>query len=162
MKKSIFVISDLHLGGAPAENGKPSFQMCSFEGRKRLADFIRYVADQHTSTHNAHLILNGDIVDFLAEQSFASFTINDKEAHDKLSNIFERTANVWDNLATCVGKGVRLTLLLGNHDAELSLPATRRLLLQRIGPGQIEFLYDNEAFVEDSILIEHGNRYDAW
>ena len=36
MKTSLFVISDLHLGGGH------DFQMCSPVGRKRLAEFISY------------------------------------------------------------------------------------------------------------------------
>jgi hypothetical protein len=52
--------------------------------------------------------------------------------------------------------------LLGNHDLELSLPAPRRALLERLGSGRIEFIYDNQAFVDGPVLIEHGNRYDSW
>ena len=46
MKSAVFIISDLHLGGAPATNGKPSFQMCSASGHRRLAEFIRYAGEQ--------------------------------------------------------------------------------------------------------------------
>ena len=162
MKKSIFVISDLHLGGAPARDGKPSFQMCSPVGQARLAEFVRYVADQRSAGREIHLVLNGDIVDFLAEKEFSSFTIDDEAARQKLDHIFANTKDFWDTVASYVETGSRLTLLLGNHDAELSLPLTRRLLLERIGRGQITFLYDNEAFVEGPVLIEHGNRYDGW
>ena len=162
MKKSIFVISDLHLGGAPAQDGKPSFQMCSPAGQTRLAEFIRYVADQRSPGCDVHLVINGDIVDFLAEKEFAAFTAQDAVAGKKLSSIFERTDEVWKNLEAFVGAGCRLTLLLGNHDIELSLPTPRRILLERLGPGRIEFIYDNQAFVDGSVLIEHGNRYDSW
>ena len=52
--------------------------------------------------------------------------------------------------------------MLGNHDIELSLPGTRQLLLDRLGPGRIDFTYDNEALTIGPVLIEHGNRFDAW
>ncbi|WP_447599807.1 metallophosphoesterase [Nitrospira sp. Nam80] len=161
MKKSIFVISDLHLGGAPAQDGKPSFQMCSENGRKRLAEFIDYVV-QESGKGEVHLIINGDIVDFLAEEEFAPFTAQDNLAGNKLSSILERTDEVWKSLEAFVGAGCRLTLLLGNHDIELSLPTPRRLLLERLGSGRVEFIYDNQAYVEGPVLIEHGNRYDSW
>lgn len=161
MKKSLFVISDLHLGGAPAQDGRPSFQMCSSEGQARLAEFIRYVAGQHSSGREIHLILNGDIVDFLAEKEFATFTDQGGAAR-KLLTIIERTEEVWKSLEALVQSGARLTLLLGNHDIELSLPTPRRLLLDRLGPGRVEFIYDNQAYVEGPVLIEHGNRYDSW
>lgn len=160
--KSIFVISDLHLGGAPAQDGKPSFQMCSPAGRTCLAEFINYVSEQRSPSRAVHLVINGDIVDFLAEEEFAPFTAQDHMAGNKLSNIFERTDEVWKSLEAFVGGGCRLTLLLGNHDIELSLPTPRRLLLDRLGSGRVEFIYDNQAFVEGPLLIEHGNRYDSW
>jgi hypothetical protein len=34
--------------------------------------------------------------------------------------------------------------------------------METLGKGQVEFLYDNQAFVEGPVLIEHGNRYDRW
>jgi UDP-2,3-diacylglucosamine pyrophosphatase LpxH len=156
------VISDLHLGGAPAQDGKPSFQMCSPSGRARLAEFIRYVSEQCSASRDVHLVINGDIVDFLAEEEFAPFTAQDSIAGDKLTSIFERTDEVWKSIEAFVTAGCRLTLLLGNHDIELSLPTPRRMLLGRLGSGRVEFIYDNQALVEGPVLIEHGNRYDSW
>jgi hypothetical protein len=31
-----------------------------------------------------------------------------------------------------------------------------------MGSGRVEFIYDNQAFGEKPVLIEHGNRYDSW
>jgi hypothetical protein len=58
-----------------------------------------------------------------------------------------------------------LTVLLGNHDIELSLAAVRHELLRQITggrPAHVEFLFDGEACRRGSVLIEHGNRYDGW
>jgi UDP-2,3-diacylglucosamine pyrophosphatase LpxH len=162
MQKTLFVISDLHLGGAPAMDGKPSFQMCSAAGQARLAQFIRYTAEQRSSTVDVTLIIAGDIVDFLAEEEFTAFTMKDSLAGAKLSSIMSRTAEVWRSLQFFVSKGGKLVLLLGNHDIELSLPTPRRLLLDRLGPGRIEFIYDNQAYVDGPVMVEHGNRYDSW
>jgi hypothetical protein len=41
-------------------------------------------------------------------------------------------------------------------------PGPRRLLLETLGAGRVEFLYDNQAFTLGSVLVEHGNRYDDW
>lgn len=162
MKQILFVISDLHLGGAPASDGKPSFQMCSEKGRARLSEFIQYAASQRNSNQDVHLVINGDIVDFLAEEKFSAFTDSDKNAGEKLENILNNTDQVWKSLKAYLSSGAKLTLLLGNHDIELSLPGPRRVLLERLGPGRVEFIYDNQAFVEGPVLIEHGNRYDSW
>src|SRR5205085_1009003 len=162
MKQILFVISDLHLGGAPASDGKPSFQMCSEKGRMRLAEFIGYAASQRKSNQDVHLVINGDIVDFLAEEEFAAFTASDSQAKAKLERILTTTEGVWKSFESFLGSGAKLTMLLGNHDVELSLPGPRRVLLERLGPGRMEFIYDNQAFVEGPVLIEHGNRYDSW
>jgi UDP-2,3-diacylglucosamine pyrophosphatase LpxH len=74
----------------------------------------------------------------------------------------KRTAAIWNALAGFVKRGGSLTLLLGNHDIELSLPETRRMLLGRLGEGRVGFIYDNEAFSVGTLMIEHGNRFDGW
>ncbi|MDC0713798.1 metallophosphoesterase [Stigmatella sp. ncwal1] len=157
-RESLFVISDLHLGG------DTGFQICTARGRRRLSAFIRSLPAQLAPGQSAHLVLAGDIVDFLAEQPFAAFTADDALATRKLARIMDHgdTADVWTALREFVSAGHTLTLLLGNHDLELSLPGPRHLLHQRIGHRGVEFLYDNQAFVRGPVLIEHGNRYDDW
>ena len=156
MSERVFVISDLHLGG------EPGFQLVPPAGQASLAAFIRRVTGQHSSERTAHLVLAGDIVDFLAETPFAALTTDEGEAVRKLSRILADTAVVWDALAAHVRAGAPLSLLLGNHDIELSLPASRRLLLERLGHGAVNFLDDDRAWVRGPLLIEHGNRYDGW
>ncbi len=166
MTTRIFVISDLHMGGAPAQDGKPAFQICSETGRLRLTAFLDWVATQkRPGDADVHLVIAGDIVDFLAEsrpKGFNAFTADDGEAEKKLGAIMDDTSEVWVALRRMAGAGVALTLMLGNHDLELSLPRPRRLLLDRIGPGRVEFIYDNQAFTLGPVVVEHGNRYDDW
>jgi UDP-2,3-diacylglucosamine pyrophosphatase LpxH len=128
----------------------------------RLDEFIRYAGAQRTSDRDVTLVLAGDIVDFLAEEEFTAFTINDAVAGQKLERIIQQTDEVWQSLQLFAASGSELVLLLGNHDIELSLPTPRRVLLERLGSGQIEFIYDNQAFVDGPVIIEHGNRYDSW
>lgn len=162
MRSVVYVISDLHLGGAAASASGASFQMCPPSTHSLLAHFIEGLpkSTPHVATH---LVIAGDIVDFLAEQPFASFTVDQAQARLKLDSIFRSTKVVWDALATYVsGRRGSLTLLLGNHDIELSLPEVREALADRIGSEGVKFIYDNEAFTIGPILIEHGNRFDAW
>ena len=156
MSEQIFVISDLHLGG------KPGFQMCGPEGQRLLAGFTRWVTSQQRAGREAHLVIAGDGVDFLAERPSEAFTGGEAEAALKLSSIFERTREVWDAFHGHVAAGGKFTLMLGNHDIELSLPRTRRMLRERLGVGRVEVLYDDEALRVGDLLIEHGNRYDDW
>ena len=167
-KKRILVVSDLHLGGAPASEGRRGFQMCPPAGQQRLADFFDWAAAQAgvADAPAMHLVLNGDIVDFLAEPDsqgvFEALTTDQGKACFKLDAVFATTAVVWEALNRYLATGARLILLLGNHDVELTLPLVRRKLLDKLGPGNIEFIYDNEALAFGTVLIEHGNRYDTW
>lgn len=162
MRQLVHVISDLHLGGAPATDGVPSFQMCPPSTHALLAAFIDRLPEG-TRQQESHLVIAGDIVDFLAEVPFAPFTADPAAACAKLTRIFASTAIVWDALARfTVERGGTLTLMLGNHDIELSLPGVRRMLMERLPGPRVRFIYDNEAFTLGPLLIEHGNRFDAW
>lgn len=162
MASTVYVISDLHLGGSD------SFQMCSAAGRARLAEFLSWVTTQRSGERNVRLVLAGDVVDFLAEEDgpeeWSAFTADEERAVGKLDRIIGSTETVWTGLRGFVESGGSLTILLGNHDIELALPAVRRRLLAAIAPrgGQVEFLHDGEAFRCGRLLVEHGNRYDAW
>lgn len=156
MRETLFVISDLHLGG------DAKYAICTEPGQALLADFLHWVAGQQSPTNDVHLVVNGDSVDFLAESEFLAFTGHDKSATTKLETIFDRTRAIWKAMAAVVASGAQVTFTLGNHDLELSLPGPRRLLQQTLGRGRFEFLYDNQALAIGDVLIEHGNRYDRW
>ena len=162
MLTNLHVISDLHLGGIPGGDGRLGFQICPPRTQALLAKFIDGLP---ASVANAEvrLVLAGDIVDFLAEQPFQPFTGDPAMARAKLALILDRTAPVWDALQRFVAeRHGAVTMMLGNHDIELALPGTRHLFLDRIAPGRVDFIYDNEAFTCGPVLVEHGNRFDQW
>ena len=181
MRQRLYVISDLHLGGepAPAEQAAPQgapakpaargFQICPPRTQQAMADFIDRLP-KADATADTRLVIAGDIVDFLAEEPFAAFTADPAAALAKFRSIVKNTAPVWQALRRFVGEhGGALTLMLGNHDIELSLPLVREALLAEVaggggatGTGRVDFIYDNEAFSAGPVLIEHGNRFDAW
>jgi UDP-2,3-diacylglucosamine pyrophosphatase LpxH len=134
-------------------------------GRAELVRFIDWVVRSVREEMDTHLVIAGDVVDFLAEESggeFLPFTADDRLAADKLDSILARTDEVWQSLRRFVAADHALTIMLGNHDLELSLPRPRRRILDVLGPGRVEFLYDNQAFSFGPVLVEHGNRYDDW
>src|SRR5687767_5544315 len=156
MPRTIYVIYDLHIGG------RPGFQICSPAGRALLADFLNWVASRAEGGEDLHLVVNGDAVDFLAEEPFAEFTGDNDAATAKLQSILDSSEAVWSAFRRVVGAGAEVTFLLGNHDLELTLPGPYQLLRETVGPGRVTFLFDNQALDLGDVLIEHGNRYDAW
>lgn len=161
MQTTLYVISDLHLGGAAGSEGRPGFQICPPRTHELLKQFIDRLPGR-APDRDARLVLAGDIVDFLAEEPFQAFTSDPESARKKLARILDDTAQVWDALRGFAKRDGAVTLMLGNHDIELALPGVRQAFLDRIGLGRVEFIYDNEAFTCGPVLIEHGNRFDEW
>ena len=167
--RRVYVISDLHLGGAWPSEQTRGFRMMTRP--EDLARFIRVLAARPSgpSDPEIELVINGDFIDFLAEEHPRPRWLPFIRDPEVAVRVFEHVASqhgdrhVFDALAELLARGHLLTLLLGNHDLELSFPAVRRAFERRIGAGPrsgLRFLYDGEAYEVGDALIEHGNRYD--
>jgi UDP-2,3-diacylglucosamine pyrophosphatase LpxH len=166
--RRVFIISDLHVGGAyaPTPEGR-GFRMNTHIAE--LAKFVNGLAESPTAAP-AELIINGDMVDFLAERDnpkaeWVPFTADPAAACARLRAIVNRDSIFFEALHAFLEKGNRLVILTGNHDVELALPAVRQVLREVIGvrPGHdYELIANGEAYSIGNALIEHGNRYDQW
>lgn len=175
--RHLFVISDLHLGGRPHNNvmdseDRPSQINSSYQ---QLANFIDWLASGKACEGETELVLNGDTVDFLMDDDYGEnvfprpWTDNEDEVICKLEKIVERTregsvSGPFDAIKEFLATGHTLTLILGNHDVELSLPMVRQRLMALLDARRknLNFIYDGEAYVRGTLLIEHGNRYDRF
>jgi len=166
----LFVISDLHVGGKYSTTaGDRGFRINTHIDV--LARFIGEVgARARTTGVRTQLVINGDFVDFLAEEVPAdgrrhAFIGNQEDAVATFDAIATRDLALFEMLRDLRTDGVAVTIVLGNHDVELSLPAVRSRLALRLGAEEgrgFKFVYDGEAYVVGDVLIEHGNRYDGW
>ena len=172
----VHVVSDLHLGGAPG------FQV--FDQGQKFLRLAKYLAGRPANRRVA-LIINGDMVDFLAESPMVYFD------PDGAAQKLERIAGdpsflpVFDGLRTFVRhRGRRLIITLGNHDLELQLPWVRERLLdllthrpgktvdarearvRRAARGRIHLAFDGGGYrctvAGRDILCVHGNDTDGW
>lgn len=154
--RRLIVISDLHLGGRPPMMGRP----------KLLASFIDALPSIVEPHEALELVIAGDFVDFLAIEKYSALTTDPWEACAKLATVMDgpgsEQACIFDALAHVAGRH-RLTILLGNHDVELVLPAVQEALLQRLSatPHRALFVDDGRAYRVGSALIEHGNAHDG-
>ncbi len=120
------VLSDLHLG---PDNG-----LCSFLDDEPLAALLGRIAEEEEPLE---LVLAGDIFDFLQGTGYDGY--RPEKAEERFEEILRapRTARVVSGIAACAKKAsVEITLLAGNHDPELLLPAVRRRFeraIQRLG-----------------------------
>lgn len=162
--EEIHVISDIHMGG------KPGFQV--LRETARLARFIDWVGARRPEQRVA-LILNGDVIDTLAEDIAGYVAVDD--ALPTLERIMgdAHFRPVWDALATFVRReGRQLVLVIGNHDIELAFPHVQRRLLERLcgdnaaARARVEFSTTGAGYActvgDARVFCTHGNEVDPW
>jgi UDP-2,3-diacylglucosamine pyrophosphatase LpxH len=170
--REVFVISDLHLGGRVAVDGGRGFRMMTEPAAlAAFVDGLRRPAAARAGERE--LVIAGDFVDFLSEESetpgvWQPLVTDPARAADLLSGMVAGPgfADVFEALRGFLDDGHRLTILLGNHDIELSYPVVRERLAEILGrpPGHgFAFIFDGEGYrVGKNALVEHGNRYDRF
>ena len=162
----VYVVSDLHMGG------ESDFQILRGRECRRLAGFIRRVAQQRPEGKTA-LVLNGDVIDTLAEKGSDYIAVDNAQAVVQRIMADPAFAQIWDALAALVRTANRtLIIILGNHDLELSLPLVQHTISERLTAsdsaprGRIEFSTMGAGYTclvgGRRVFITHGNEVDAW
>lgn len=159
----LHVISDLHLGG------QADCQI--FDQGATLEAFLDFLRQQ--TGPDIGLVINGDLVDFLAEPNAVCF--DPRGAPAKLDRIFQEPnfRPVWRGLQKFVQTPhCRLFVNLGNHDMELALPWVADKLLEHLSGGdaaargRIKLAFDGLGFRcrvgGAAVLCVHGNEVDTW
>jgi UDP-2,3-diacylglucosamine pyrophosphatase LpxH len=159
----LYVVSDLHMGA------DQRFQL--FKETTLLARVIESLGSRRQD-HQIGLCINGDIVDFLADNSAKCF--DPSGAKQKLVSIIGgECAEVWLAFrAFLKKKNHTLIVTLGNHDTELALPWVREEFLNQLTDGdkalrgRIQLAFDGAGFAcqvgRANVLCVHGNDVDNW
>jgi len=159
----LHVISDLHLGGQAGSQ--------IFDQGPTLEAFLDFLRQQPGP--DIGLMINGDLVDFLAEPNAVCF--DPRGAPAKLDRIFGEPnfQPVWRGLQKFVqAPQCRLFVNLGNHDLELALPWVADKLVEHLSGtdaaarGRIKLTLDGLGFRcrvgSAAVLCVHGNEVDTW
>lgn len=174
---------------AIASQATPARQIPLLGHPEKLIDFLEQLKcfAKSKSRPRLELVIHGDFIDFLAEPAvsiregreeretirhlirYDAWTPWHKHALRKLDWIVEdygwsAPGQLFFELKHCIQNLDYTTILLGNHDVELSYPQLRNRLLDlfEVGPEKCRFLLHNEPYHQGPILIEHGDRYDSW
>ena len=160
----LHVISDLHLGG------QLGFQIFGSTGE--LTALVKTLRSR-PADKKVGLVINGDFIDFLAENPAAYF--DPDRADEKLERIIaDRTfAPIFGALHDFVRTSRRTLIInLGNHDLELALPWVRERLVESVcddddaARGRMRVVVDGTGVrcrVGDAnVLCVHGNEVDSW
>lgn len=176
--EALYVISDLHLGGYTGSDGcdpprERDYRI--FVETDALKWLINEVGRRAKEDHHGPvaLVLNGDVVDFLAVKDAKCFSA-ENAVHNITSIVKDpQQGPVWEALRAFVSSGAGdLVIVLGNHDVELALPQVHQYLTEYLTGGQrgrranLIFATDGAGFRCDvgkgRVLCIHGNRTDPW
>ncbi len=189
---ALYVVSDLHIGG-PADGqifrqselltslirtlgsvseNSPTRSGADVWNSVAISDQSRYAALPGTDLR-VGLVLNGDVVDFLAEPSPVYLDIDNGK--NKLEGIVNREPfkDVFVALREYLGQENRfLVLVLGNHDVELALPGPQQWLREWLAGGddaargRLILATDGSGFRcqvgTSDVLCIHGEIADDW
>ncbi len=164
----LYVISDLHLGGVAGT--------WIIRETARLANLIRWVAKR--PGENVALVLNGDIIDSLAEPGLGEDVyafLDPDHADQMLQRIFDdpHFSDVWQALTDFLKRPKRyLIIIVGNHDIEMALPFVQAKLRQQLvgsdPDAQLRLLFSTYGagygcLVGNArVFCTHGNEFDEW
>jgi UDP-2,3-diacylglucosamine pyrophosphatase LpxH len=186
------IVSDLHLRGG---FNNPTVGLYHFD--EEFADFLRYYRLHRGSNRSWHLVIGGDFIEFLYitdqpnpdERMLRGCTFLDSEyrygagteapkARWKLDRILRSShPQLLLALARFVAEGNSITLLRGNHDAEMFWPEVQehfRRLIAEHHPDDVSYMAMKEAvarrvqfaewflYVPELLYVEHGCQYDPF
>ncbi len=137
--KRAIILSDLHMG--------PGNALTTFRDHDALAGFIARISGDSAgesageSDGSIELIFAGDTFDFLQVDGYAEFDATLAEERFEAIAGNEANRRVLDGIARFAGRpGNEVTLLSGNHDPEMLLPAVRSAFEKAIRrPGTVRY-----------------------
>lgn len=168
IKKTILVISDLHLGAGLIVNKRKNF-LEDFHYDKELIEFIEYHGSMHYQEREVELIINGDFLDLLAVPFVPYFDDefwSEQASLDKLKMIIDAHPGVFEALRNFLTfPHNRLVYIIGNHDAELILESLRQYIIDQFPKeDQYKFkilLNTEDVYIpEEGVVLKHGHEYE--
>lgn len=141
------LVADLHLGARPCARDESACES--------FASFVSALPDLGVD----HLLLLGDTLELLEGRSGPPATAG--EAVDRCRAVLEGARVAMLALTRAADTGCRVSMLVGNHDADLARPEVRALLLQRLNPMRSRPVEVVDWFVllAGRLYAEHGHQH---
>lgn len=166
-KKTILVISDLHLGAGFDIEGRKNF-LEDFHADEELVAFFDYYSSAEYLNKEVELIINGDFLDLLAVPHVSYFDDeywSEKSALEKLNKILLAHPEVIQAIDKFLStKNKKLVYIIGNHDAEFVFDSLKEKFVSSFSPeNQEKIVLSNDIEVYSpakGIYIKHGHQYE--
>jgi UDP-2,3-diacylglucosamine pyrophosphatase LpxH len=169
---TVVIVSDLHVGGGSLDD---------FDAKIEL-EFISFIAQLSSRPFHTQLVINGDFLEFVQAEPWddpalrasvddISLCFTEEQSVQKLEAIVRYHPNVFAALGGFLdaNTGNELTILPGNHDADLFWPKVRAKLETIIQSaarcsigGRLE-VFLGQVYRPSripSLWIEHGHQHD--
>lgn len=169
IKKTILVISDLHLGAGLIVGKRKNF-LEDFHYDKELIEFIEYHGSLHYQEREVELIINGDFLDLLSVPFVPYFDDefwSEEASLAKLKMIVNAHLEVFDALKNFITYPKNsIVYILGNHDAELVFESLRQYLvdlfpLEDQSKFKILLNTDDVYIPVEGVVLKHGHEYEV-
>lgn len=168
LKKTILVISDLHLGAGKMIKGRRNFLEDFFFDRE-LVEFIDYYNNGIYHDQDVELVINGDFLDLLAVPFVNYFDDefwSEKAAIEKMKMIVRNHKEVMEALKRFISKEKRkIVYIIGNHDAELVFESVKQVFFDVFPEDVRDKVVLSNSIVEyepaPNLFIKHGHQYEV-
>ncbi len=169
IRKTVLVISDLHLGAGVIVNNRKNF-LENFHNDRELVEFLKYFSSGDFAKREIDLIINGDFVDFLSVPFVKYFDDefwSEKASNDKLKLIIDGHKEVFESINKfLLEKNKKIIYILGNHDAELVFKSNQQIILEQLSSeirDNFKFIVetDGEYYPAPGVLIKHGHEFEV-
>lgn len=163
MDFTTLIISDLHVGGGPADPGDDHI----YQGRQ----LVRFLDDQAATPDgqagHLELIINGDFLEFAQTNTAAFHLVSDQywctaaESFEKLNTIIAGHPDIFDAIRRFQNSGNIVTIAAGNHDVDLAWPAVQDRIREAAG-SKVRFEMGQKWISRYNGLLQigHGHMYD--
>ncbi|MCB9061777.1 MAG: metallophosphoesterase [Halobacteriovoraceae bacterium] len=168
VKKTIIVISDIHLGAGTYVDGRRN-HLEDFTSDQELVEFLAYFSEDEYADREVELIINGDFLDFLAVpfvEYFDDEFWSEKAALEKLKLIMNAHHEVFEALNNFISKKKKkVVYIIGNHDAEFVFEGLQTHFLNSFSEDAkknitIRLSEDGEYIPVNGIIVKHGHEYE--
>lgn len=171
-RKTLFVISDTHIGAGGQTEGNKLEDFISD------AEFVAWlgslVAESQRDGIEMELIINGDWIEFLQIPAVAAFVphqpyppaayndVAEAAALQRLDIVLGWRPGMFLSLRDFLHPGFprrSLTILFGNHDPELAYAGVQARIRAALGDEAGLVTVGARSYWRDGVFIEHGNAY---
>nr|WP_251011219.1 metallophosphoesterase [Variovorax paradoxus] len=164
-----YVISDLHIGAGALDD-------CDAGCEAALVAFVDHLTDSREE--QVELVLNGDSFDFVQAEPWKRPDLEARTSDkvplcfteviscEKAQAILDSHPKIFDSFARFVARaGAALTIMPGNHDADLFWPKVRGAFEQRLNGSiraRVRWHLEPQYIppTAPQLWIEHGHQYD--